>query len=292
MMKKVYILLPVHNRCAVTERFVDCLAAQTYKNYHLILVDDGSTDGTAEMVQAKIIELTVLKGSGDWWWAGGLQQGIDWLHTQSLNADDVVLFINDDSVIDENFIELGCQLLQDLPSSMLQARVLSLHTNEVLDIGMIYDAKRLQFHAPTPGDKVNCLTTNGLFVRWEDLERVGGFHPRVLPHYLSDYEFTIRAGRKGLELVVMPQLSLHWDQETTGSRSFPQDDLPSFLKAYFSRKSAANPLYWTSFVFLASPLRYLPLHIWGIWKSAAVTIATKCVELLKAGPDCHKRSGK
>lgn len=79
MSEKIYILLPVHNRSAITEHFVNCLAAQTYRSYHLVLIDDGSTDGTADMVRAKIKEISVIKGDGNWWWAGSLQQGIDWL---------------------------------------------------------------------------------------------------------------------------------------------------------------------------------------------------------------------
>ena len=53
-MPKIYILLPVHNRREVTRGFVECLAAQTFSDYHLVLIDDGSTDGTAEMVQAQM----------------------------------------------------------------------------------------------------------------------------------------------------------------------------------------------------------------------------------------------
>ena len=111
MNEKVFILLPVHNRRAITEKFVDCLAAQTYSNYHLILIDDGSTDGTSEMVRGKIGNLTVLTGKGDWWWAGSLQQGVDWLKDKTLCDDDIVLMVNDDVEIFPDFIATGCALL-------------------------------------------------------------------------------------------------------------------------------------------------------------------------------------
>jgi glycosyltransferase involved in cell wall biosynthesis len=41
-MKKVYILLPVHNRKEVTQSFIKCLNAQSVKDFHLVLIDDGS----------------------------------------------------------------------------------------------------------------------------------------------------------------------------------------------------------------------------------------------------------
>ena len=40
----LYILLPVHNRREITRDFIDYLEAQTWQNYHLVLIDDESTD--------------------------------------------------------------------------------------------------------------------------------------------------------------------------------------------------------------------------------------------------------
>lgn len=269
-MQKVYILLPVHNRSAVTERFIDCLVVQTYSNYHLVLIDDGSTDNTDEMVQAKIKNLTVLKGRGDWWWAGSLQQGIDWLKNNAINSDDVVLMINDDVEIPPDFIETGCALVK--PGVLMQAAICDDTTREVLDIGVVYEEQKMLFHMAKPGEPVNCLTTNGLFMRWQDLQVVGGFYPHLLPHYLSDYEFTMRAHKKGLCLLASLDLKLYWSRGTTGFHKIEEDDLLTFLRKFFSKKSAGNPVYWTTFLFLASPMKYLPLHLAKIWQNALFTI--------------------
>ena len=71
----VYVLLPVHNRRPVTEAFARSLAAQTDRNVRLVLIDDGSTDGTADAVKAILPDTVVITGQGNWWWGGGLQQG-------------------------------------------------------------------------------------------------------------------------------------------------------------------------------------------------------------------------
>jgi GT2 family glycosyltransferase len=104
MTETIYILLPVHDRCEITRRFIVCLKAQTYLNYHLILIDDGSTDGTAEMVGEMIPLLTILRGKGDWWWAGSLQRGYEWLKSNSeVSSQDCVLIINDDTEFESDF---------------------------------------------------------------------------------------------------------------------------------------------------------------------------------------------
>lgn len=265
-MPKVYILLPVHNRRAITQSFIEHLVRQTYSNFHLVLIDDGSNDGTEEMVRARVKNLTVIKGDGSWWWAGSLQQGIDWLKSNAAGAEDVVLMVNDDVRIPPDFIATGCALLK--PNTFIQATILDDRTHEILDVGVVFEEQKMQFRAPKPGEQVNCLTTNGLFIRWQDLQVVGGFYPRLLPHYFSDYEFTIRAYKKGFNLMASPELKLYWNRETTGFHNIEEDNFMDFSRKFFSKKSPTNPFYWTMFAFMMSPLRHLPSHLIIIWKHA------------------------
>jgi GT2 family glycosyltransferase len=267
MMKKVYILLPVHNRSAVTERFVDCLAAQTYKNNHLILVDDGSTDGTVEMVQAKIIELTVLKGSGDWWWAGSLQQGINWLEKHGAEGRDIVLFANDDITFDADFLQKAVGILDNLDAALLLPHLRDEKTGLPEESGVEADLQKLTFNEAASPDKINCLPTRGLFVRMADLRRIGGFHPWLLPHYLSDYEFTIRAHRKGLRLITSADIAIQLDREQTGYRSLEHHGFINFIKRLFSKKYVSNPIYWSTFILLTVPKSHIPGHLFRLWVS-------------------------
>ena len=43
------VIVPVYNTKKYLRECVDSILAQTYKNYEIILVDDGSTDGSAEV---------------------------------------------------------------------------------------------------------------------------------------------------------------------------------------------------------------------------------------------------
>ena len=73
----IYIFLPVHNRREVTLEFVAILNSQTYQNFKLLLIDDGSSDGTAAAVREQI-DATVITGSGNCWWGGALDLAYDW----------------------------------------------------------------------------------------------------------------------------------------------------------------------------------------------------------------------
>lgn len=278
-MPELYILLPVHNRRETTRRFLACLKAQTYRNYHLLLIDDGSTDGTAEMARELIPTLTVLSGRGDWWWAGSLQQGIEWLRRRSASAEDLVLMINDDVTFAPQFLERAVALLQTMPRTLLLAQAVSAQTGLPLVSGVEADLKHWRFQPSQSAEKINCLTTNGLFLRWGDLQQIGGFHPRLLPHYNADYEFTLRAHQKDFHLHVSPELRLVWDEKTTGFHRFDRMPFITFLRQYFSKKSLGNPLYHSAFVLLVSPRPWIPVHLARIWWGALLTVGRRAIEL-------------
>lgn len=51
-MDKVSVIVPVYNTAPYLSRCVDALLGQTYENLEILLVDDGSTDGSAGMIDA------------------------------------------------------------------------------------------------------------------------------------------------------------------------------------------------------------------------------------------------
>lgn len=274
MNETVYILLPVHNRREITRRFIASLKDQTYANYHLVLIDDGSMDGTAEMVREQIKSLTVLTGRGNWWWGGSLQVGYQWLKMRTPPLSDVVLIINDDIEFERDFLDKALMTLRGRPHTFLLSQCYSSTSGKFLEAGVHVDWKRFSFERASADKQVNCMSTRGLFFRIEDFYTVGGFHPLLLPHYLSDYEFTIRAGRKGMKLAVDPTVKIRLNEATTGYNSIGNSSFLDGLKNVFSRKSAINPITLSVFVGLACPwpwkfqcwLRILSLSLSHGWK--------------------------
>jgi len=259
---RVLVILPVHNRRETTALFVRCLLAQSFTNWHLLLIDDGSTDGTADMVRHEVSNLTVLRGGGDWWWGGALHQGYRWLRAHPDYLADLVLIINDDTEFEPAFLENAVRVMK--PRSLLLAQLYD-QSGEFVETGVRWDWREFNWAAVKETDGLNCFSTRGLFLWAQDFCEIGGFHPVLLPHYMSDYEFTMRAHGKGFSLMSRPEVFLRYNEQLTGIRSHEGLLFTRYLKTSLSIKSTNNPVYWSSFVILACPLRYVPANLVTVW---------------------------
>jgi glycosyltransferase involved in cell wall biosynthesis len=65
--KKVSICIPTYNRREYLKETINSILDQTYKDYEIVIVDDGSTDGTEQMIKELGIPITYYwqQNSGD-----------------------------------------------------------------------------------------------------------------------------------------------------------------------------------------------------------------------------------
>ena len=197
LMDTVHVLLP-GSQPQESDQVVRCLKMQTYPEIRLILIDDGSTDGTQEVVRQEYPSAEFIQGDGTWWWAGCLQRGFDRLKQMAPRSTDIVLLANDDTTFDRYYIERAVNF-SVANNVMLLSRIRNPATGIVEEAGVLADLRTMSFQETREPASINCLSTRGLFLRWDDMKIAGGFHPLLLPHYWSDYEYTIRAMRKGLK---------------------------------------------------------------------------------------------
>lgn len=273
MMAKIYILLPVHNRKEITRDFIRCLKTQTFTDYHLLLIDDGSTDGTADMVKENIPSATVLQGTGNWWWAGSLQRGLEWLREHDVDDSALVLCINDDVRFVPDYLESAMRVMKEKEHVLMLSKFAAADNGEVQETGVYADCKWLAFSPPKPGQQINCLSTRGLFMHWKDVKEIGDFHPRLLPHYGSDYEYTMRAFRKGIACETSDELLILPNHATTGFHTLENSGLCDLVRKLFSKRSPNNPVYRSAFVFLVVPPLWILPNLVKVWVQTLRIIA-------------------
>jgi FkbM family methyltransferase len=107
--QEIVIISPFYNCAQYIERCIDSVAAQDYFNYHHILIDDCSTDGTFEKAQQKIVNLpqnlvtkfTLIKNVER---VGAVKNQISAIK-KIINKEAIIMLLDgDDSLVNDNTI--------------------------------------------------------------------------------------------------------------------------------------------------------------------------------------------
>ena len=253
---KIIILLPVHNRLDTTKKFIKCLKEQNYKNYILLLIDDGCTDGTVEHVKKNISNLTVLNSDGNLWWAGALDKAYNYLFDNKNHDNDILLIANDDVTFESDYLKNLVADIQVNEKRLIISPGYDIDSN-FIERGFLIDWKRFLIEKMQEDGLPDAVTTRCLYMKLCDFKKIGGFYPKLLPQYLSDLEYTIRAKRKGYSLHISKITHIKVDRKTTGQHKDNSGNIREYFYNYFlSKKTAYNITYWSIFIILAAPWKY------------------------------------
>lgn len=210
---RVGILLTCHNRREITLRCLDRLAACELPvgvDLRVILVDDGSTDGTSQAVTKRHPNVEIVHGDGSLFWAGGTRTAM--LRARELGLDAHV-WLNDDVGLDPT-------ALLDLVGTYRDARE---HTGEMsIVVGTMRDPQTdettyggvrqtsrwhpLKFAVVDPGDQPKrCDAMNGnlVYIPAAVVDEIGVLSD-VYVHAIGDFAYGLEARAHGAAIWTCP----------------------------------------------------------------------------------------
>lgn len=160
------------------------------------------------MVKALRPNAIILHGDGNLWWGGALHEEYKWLKANG-KLGTYVMYANDDTTFGEGYIEKGIELIKEYPHSLITGCGYSRNSGKLIDTAVEWDFKTFRMAEITRADSVgNCASTRSLFMEIEALIKIGGFHPILLPHYGSDYEWIMGADDDAVEAAEKPEVKV------------------------------------------------------------------------------------
>jgi GT2 family glycosyltransferase len=257
----VYALIPAHNNKPEVLQVLRCLERQRYGDLEVLLVDDGSTDGTGEEVRRRFPRVRVLQGDGQLWWTGANVLGVSDV-TERARTGDFILLLNNDVSMDDDYVGELVKCSEHLGRAIVGSTIVDDERRDCMVAGLRLD-RRLRVTEQTDAaaireseydDQVDVLPGRGTLVPLEVFRRIGTFNRRRLPHYGADYEFSIRARRAGFRLAVSHRAKVYAKLRITGlyPPDRPRISFAECARLLCSRKSTANFRYYLNYVWLCS----------------------------------------
>jgi GT2 family glycosyltransferase len=247
----VAVVIPTFNRKAHLQSVLSQLVDQRLENCQLffVIVVDGSTDGTIEMLANEFPNVTTVLGDGNWWYTRSMNEGFK---KALVLKPDYLLCLNDDVHIETTYVAtllegaIACQKPSivgsvtasfDPPHKVLFAGVQ--HINWLLYRQKNYPALGESYSPqahPMPIRSV-VLPGRGMLIDRRVMDVIGLFDEQLM-QYGSDDEYTLRAAKNGFDVWVCWQAVVFSHERLTGADSVY--NLPSFgkyFRSFFVRHS-------------------------------------------------------
>lgn len=257
----VYAIIPVYNRLHYTLSCIRDLQTQAYADLKIIISDGGSSDETVSVIGRDYPDIDVVCAEQEAWWAGSTALGIQRALSLSSSPDDMILMINNDIHIEEDYVEKLVAASKAYNAAVGSLVVDSKNPSIILDAGEYLDWTTYTFTvrscietAELFRDDVDFLPGRGTLVPVKMLREVGSVNCKDFPHYLADYEFFTRIKHAGFRLGVSYETSIMAHIEETGI--VPGTGQSSFQEVWnelFSRRSMSNVIDHWKFVSLHAP---------------------------------------
>ena len=235
------MLCASHNRLLKTLRIIEQLIFllnhfSEEVDYKLILVDDGSTDKTAEKIKANFSNVTVLKGSGNLFWSGAMRKGYNYIQKQDMSFDYLITF-NDDIELDPvGFKKLIEHLLQKynrrkpcvVSGSFQNFSGETTYGGAVFSRFPLYQFKRNKISGEGKLKQVDVINMNFTAISYTVIERIGFLSQRYR-HSKSDFDFGFKANQHNFE-VYATNFRVGWCERNPDEGTSREAELPRWVR--------------------------------------------------------------
>jgi GT2 family glycosyltransferase len=290
---RVSVVVVTYEAAAFVGPFVDALAALTYPDVEVVVVDNHSRDTTLDLVRRRLPMAIVVEPGKNLGFAAGCNLGATHAH------GDVLLFLNPDTRPPADAVERLCLPLWERPEVGVAGCRLVFPDGRIGSAGALLEedgigsnrgwGERDQGQYDVESE-VDYVPGAALAIRAELFAAVGGFCEDYFPGFYEDAELGLRVRRLGLRVVYLPApVIVHLEGQSTGRRRaywLHRNRLVFLLRTTYARTPGRGLLRETGWVWRhhVRPLvrALLGRHPWkalAAWRALRPVVAGDAVGL-------------
>lgn len=216
------VIIPNWNGRYLLEDCLLSLSKQSFKNFEIILVDNGSIDDSLEYVESNFPRVRVLKLRKNFGFAKAINEGVE-----ASNAEYVVL-LNNDTAVNKNWLESLIECASEHPEVIsVNSKLLNFYHKKIIDgvgilINEVGQARSIGWQEEDRGhyEKESYIfgATGGasLFKR-EDFIKLGRFDESYFM-YSEEVDLAFRAQFAGFKSIFCPKAIVYHKHKATSKK--------------------------------------------------------------------------
>jgi len=239
---KVSIIILNWNAAGDTIRCIDSFLKVQYDNYEIVVVDNGSEDGSYQLIKRKYPDIVLIETGENLGYAAGNNAGIKYAIQNG--ADYILLVNNDTKLLNPQFLKQAVELIMeaDCKIGIIGPKVFT-STGQVQDtilftptlLNCIKQSFRLRWRIKESKDyskvqEVDAVSGVCLLIKKELIDEIGLLDEDYFM-YAEEQDYCYRAQRAGWKVIYYPVDSIIHYRESVSS-------LERYMKRYiYVRKS-------------------------------------------------------
>lgn len=254
----VAVIIVNYNAGAMLARCLEALERQTFRDFHTIVVDNDSSDGSVEGIESRHPRVTLVRAGANLGFAAGNNLGL-----QHAGAVQWIALLNPDAYAAPDWLERFVAAGDKAEFDFFGCRMRLADAPEILDgTGDVYHVSGVAWRrdhgvrvseGAGNADEIFAPCAAAALYRRADLEAVGGFDESYFC-YFEDVDLAFRLRLRGLRCAYVPDAVVdHVSSGITGKRSD------------FATYHGHRNMVWTYVKDMPAPLfwLYLPLHLFA-----------------------------
>ncbi len=229
-MKKLIasVIIPNWNGSKLLGDCLKSLSKQTFKDFEITLVDNGSTDDSLKYVKNNFPEVRTIALQKNFGFSKAINEGV------KVTKAEYVVFLNNDTGVDKNFLRSLIRCVDSHPEVIsVNSKLLSFYDKEIIDgvgilINEVGQARSIGWQEKDKGQfnseqYIFGATGGASLFRRDDFIKVGLFDKKYFM-YSEEVDFSFRAQFLGYRSIFCPEAIVYHKHKATSKK------LPAYIE--------------------------------------------------------------